>query len=341
MRRKDDFENQKLRLLILLRILHEETDRAHGYTLTELRDRLAGHGVDLEEKSVSESLSQLQKAGFTISRKRVKNATYFAMTERDFSLAEVKLLAASVQSSRYLTDKQVRELTNKLKGLVSLHEAGSIYTGMQAYGRVRTTNESVYSTIDVLNEAVESRRKIRFRYFAWDMHKKKAYRNGGAPYSASPYLIVSANDKVYMFAYDEADEKVKNFRVDKMEDIELLEEPATLTDHPSLCTPSVFIAGMFNMYGGESLTSVKLRCSESIANVIVDTFGRDRIMVPQGDGTFTIEVDVYPSKQFYGWIIGLHPDVQMVAPAAEVQKLETFVEGLRASYGEKIQTILQ
>ena len=65
---------------------------------------------------------------------------------------------------------------------------------------------------------------------------------------------------------------------------------------------------------------MKLRFDQSLINVVVDRFGKDILLIPDGDDHFIFTVNVAVSPMFLSWVIGfgckakiLHP--QSVADA--------------------------
>jgi hypothetical protein len=48
---------------------------------------------------------------------------------------------------------------------------------------------------------------------------------------------------------------------------------------------------------------------------VIDRFGKDVILAPDGEGHFRMSATVAVSPQFYGWLFGLGADAQILAPA--------------------------
>ena len=84
---------------------------------------------------------------------------------------------------------------------------------------------------------------------------------------------------------------------------------------------------LFQMYSGET-SAVKLRFHRSLINVVVDRFGRDTMLIPDGEEHFVFTVNVAVSPMFLSWVIGfgskakiLHP--QSVIDSCRAMCLET------------------
>ena len=96
--------NQKTRILELYRILLQESDEEHPLTVEAILARLADAGMSVNRKTVMDDLHALSDAGVDILSRRGNGGGYF-IGQRDFELAELKLLVDAVQSSRFISPK--------------------------------------------------------------------------------------------------------------------------------------------------------------------------------------------------------------------------------------------
>ena len=121
------------------------------------------------------------------------------------------------------------------------------------------------------------------------------------------------NEKYYMVGYDNEEQKVKHFRVDKMLQIEVLCEKRqgkTVFDKIDLSSYGI---ENFSMFHGKRET-VTLCGDNELASVLIDRFGKDLWLHQKDEKHFTAVVDVVVSNQFFGWITGLGGKVQIEGP---------------------------
>lgn len=144
------------------------------------------------------------------------------------------------------------------------------------------------------------------------MKKAAELRKGGAFYEVSPWALTCSDGNYYLVAYDEQEEKIKHFRVDKMLDIQMTEEKRLGREVFNEFDTAVYDKKMFGMFGGTE-ERVKLLCDNELANVILDRFGRDVNLIPKGEKQFTVNVDVAVSRQFVFWVMGLGDGAKIVA----------------------------
>ncbi len=215
--------NQKLKLMYLLKILFEKTDTEHSLTVPDLINELKKYDINAERKSIYNDIDSLKSYGIDIRCKKSKTYSYY-VADRTFELAELKLLADAVASSKFITERKSKDLIRKISSLASSYEALQLKRQVYVADRVKTMNEKIYSNVDSIHLAVAMHRQISFKYFEFTVDKKKRYRNNGEKYTASPYALTWQDENYYLIADCEKHEGVSHFRVDKMEDIEILEE---------------------------------------------------------------------------------------------------------------------
>lgn len=300
--------NKKLKLLYLARFLQEETDEQHPKTLQDMLSYLAAHGITAERKSVYDDLELLSLYGMDVQSVRGKTYGYF-LGQRDFQLPELKLLIDVVQSSPFLTQSKSMELINKLEHLTSRPNARQLRRQVYVLGRVRTHNEQLYYAVDGLHTAINDDRQVTFRYFDWQPDGSKAYRRDGALYRVDP-VALCVDRHYYLVSYDPAIEDYRHYRVDRMEGL-------TVTDTPRDPLPEGFDLGryvktIFDMYNGRTET-VRLRFDRALINVVMDRFGADGHIHPDGERiAVTAPVEVGPT--FYGWLFQFGAQAEIVSP---------------------------
>ena len=309
--------NQKLKLLYLCRILMEQTDEDHPLTVQELIAKLAQYDIQAERKSIYDDLEALSRFGLDIQSRKGRTPGWFIGT-REFELPELKLLVDAVQSSRFITRKKSNALIRKLERLASVHQAQQLQRQVFVSGRVKVMNESIYYNVDKLHIAISAKRIITFQYFDYNVHREKVFRRNGARYTVSPYGLIWNSDNYYLVAYDSEKRQMRHYRVDKMAGISVTNLPQEGADEYSSFDIAAYGQKHFGMYSGEEMT-VTLRARSAMASVVLDRFGMDTILVPDGPDYFTVSIPLVLSPQFFGWLFALEPEVTLTAPPRAVE----------------------
>lgn len=313
--------NQKLKLSYLTKIMLAKTDDEHALTMPQIIEELEKHDVTAERKSIySDFADMTDKLGIEIIKEQIGRETYYHVGAREFELAEVKLLIDAIQSSKFITQTKSRELITKIKCFVSEHQAKQLQRQVYINDRVKTMNESVYYNVDFIHTAINQNKKIRFKYFKWDISKKLVPRHNGDWFVASPWALTWDDENYYMVAFDGLDQKIKHYRVDKMMRISIEDEKRDGKEEFKNFDMAEYSKATFGMYQGQK-TKVKILFSNYMCGVFIDRFGKDISYRPIDEEHSELHVDVNVSPQFYGWIFSLGKDVRVVGPDEVVEQM--------------------
>ena len=307
-------DNQKLKIFYILDYLQRYSHPEHPVRAAELIDMLdKHHNILCERKTIYSDIAALQDYGVDIVSIPGKSGGYY-IASRNFELPELKLLIDAVQSSRFLTEKKSRELIEKLCNQCSVHDARLMRRDVLVSGRVKSMNETIYYNVDTIQEAISRNCQITFRYFDWGLDGKRKYRD--RHYQASPYGLCQDNENCYLLAFSDR-HGITSYRVDRMAEIRLLDSPRipcpeltgkALTEHANR---------LFQMYSGQEST-VKLRFHRSLVNVVIDRFGRDILLIPDGEDHFVFTVNVAVSPMFLSWVIGFGSKATILHPQSVI-----------------------
>lgn len=85
------------------------------------------------------------------------------------------------------------------------------------------------------------------------------------------------------------------------------------------------------MFGGEEET-LRIRFHNKYIGVVIDRFGKDVSVRPDGEESFTARVDVAVSGQFFGWLTGLGKDVRILSPVYVADMYLDFLKEITGAY---------
>lgn len=307
-------DNQKGKILYILDYLQKNSHQAHPVRASELTKMLLEqHNIVCERKTIYSDIAALQDYGVDIVSVPGKNGGYY-IASRNFELPELKLLIDAVQSSRYLTEKKSQELIGKLCKECSVQDAKLLKRDVMVSGRVKSMNETIYYNVDAIQEAMAQGTQISFRYFDWDLNGERKYRD--REYTASPYGLCQDNENCYLLALSPR-HGVTAYRVDRMSDIRILDESRIPCPELTGKALQAHANRLFQMYNGEEAT-VKLRFHRSLINVVIDRFGRDILLIPDGEDHFVFTAEVAVSPLFLSWVVGFGSKAKILYPESVV-----------------------
>ena len=316
--------NQKFKFTYLMKIMLEKTDDEHSLTMPQIMEELEKYDVTAERKSIYADFQDMtEKFGVEIIKEQIGRETYYHVRGREFELAEVKLLIDAIQSSKFITQTKSRELITKIKSFVSEHQAKQLQRQVYINDRVKTMNESVYYNVDDIHTAINQNKKIRFKYYKWDINKKLVPRHNGDWFVVSPWALTWDDENYYMVAFDDLDSKIKHYRVDKMMHISVEEEKRSGKEVFQNFDMAKYSKATFGMYQGQK-AKVKIQFANYMCGVFIDRFGKDISFRPIDDEHSELHVDVNVSPQFFGWIFSLGKDVKVTGPSEVVEQMKVF-----------------
>ncbi len=322
---------QKLKPLYIRDYLLRYSDEAHPVTLREILDWLRSQGVNAERKSVYDDLEALRQYGVDVVRTQAGRYAAYFIGERTFQLPELKLLADSVQSSRFITRKKTASLIRKIESLGSVHQARQLQRQVLVADRIKQMNESIYYNVDEIHSGISQNRQIRFRYFRYTVRKTKEYRRGGSWYQVSPYALTWDNENYYLVAYDEANRGIRHYRVDKMERIKVTEKEREGQAAFKALDMGNYSRSVFGMFSGETVP-VTLRFSDELVGAVLDRLGQDAVLTPEGEKAFRVTAEVAVSPQFFAWVFGFGTDARILGPEEVRVRMGEYTEAVAVLY---------
>lgn len=316
----------KLKLLFIADILSRYSDEDTSVTMEKIIALLNQKGITAERKSIYRDICILKEYGLQIEYIRGKDGGY-RLVDRKFEVSELKLLVDAVQASKFITEKKSNMLIKKLESFLSKSQEAQLQHTVIMHDRIKSMNESVYYNVDTVQTAINANRKISFLYFDKNVKKEKVYRHNGARYTVEPIALTWDDENYYLVAFD--GEMNKHYRVDKMEKIEMTEEPISNLRRERFDTAK-YSKKMFGMYGGETV-KVVLRADEKLAQVFFDRFGQNIIITPE-ENTFVVTVEVALSPVFYSWIMQFGKNVTVIAPEIAKTGIKKLAQEVLGNY---------
>lgn len=323
--------SQKLKIIYIMNFLLKNSDEDHVVTTSQLIAHLRSLSIPAERKSIYSDIEALRDFGLDIIQVSTGSTHGYYVASREFELPELKLLVDSVQSSKFITHKKTLSLIKKIEKLASVHSAQLLNRQVYVKNRIKTMNESIYYNVDEIHSGISSNRKIRFRYFEYTVTKERHYRHDGAFYVVSPFAMTWDDENYYLVAYDSAAEKIKHYRVDKMEQISVLDEPRDGQEVYASLDMALYSRKTFGMFTGEE-TNVHLRFENHLVGAVLDRLGRDVFLVADGADHFTVHTDVVVSPQFFAWVLGFGASAQILGPERVVQGIRQHIASVAALY---------
>lgn len=303
---------QKLKLLYILDFLEKESSAEEPVTTKDIIDHLEKNGILAERKSIYDDIEKLIEYGIRIEKLSSRSGGGYYIAEREFELPELKLLVDAVQACRFIPQNMSRKLIGKLEKKAGEKNAKKLHRDVEI-GSIRSKNDQIFRNIDGIHQGIQKDLQISFVYQDWNLDKKMTPK-GENPRIVSPWKLIWHNEYYYLAAYDQKADKIKHYRVDKMDRVKVLEDLRRegLGQYRNI-NVSQYTNRTFGMFGGEE-KKVTLNFPNSLIGVVFDRFGTEVGVAKKPDGTVNVHVEVVISGQFYGWLAGIGKEAKIISP---------------------------
>ena len=309
----------KMKMLALWEILKQESDAEHPLTTNDVCRKLAARGIPCERKSVSTDVALLLRHGYEVRTEKVGRDRFYWVPDRRFSVPELKILIDALQAATFVTEKKTAELAEKVAALGGSHMGQILQENIVHFNTRKHTNESIYYSVNELEQALLAKRQASFLYFDLNENHERVYRKDRQRYVVNPAALVFLNDNYYLMCWSTELGKIVSYRVDRMEGVTMLEAPACRKARLPEKQIAAFTKQTFSMFGGEPVT-VTLRFANELIGAVYDKFGEDTPMQRVDEDTCAVTVTVQVSPTFWGWVFQFQGKLRVTAPAELIEK---------------------
>jgi len=323
--------NKKMSLLCILKVLEEYSDENHPLTQAQIISKVEqNYGLELERKSISANIESLIDFGFDI----IKSAKGCFLGQREFEPSEVSFLIDAVFSSRSINSKHSRELAEKLSKFLSIHDRKKYKYICKADEIIRTDNKQLFYTIDVLNEAIEKGKKVKFNYNRFYYDKATRDKKNSKSYIINPYFLINNQGKYYLVCnYDFFDE-IANYKVELISNIEILDKDVKPITKLKGCENGVDMAKYANeniyMFHNKTVNaSLKIE-DEYSAEYIMEWFGKNAKFYEKEN---LLYADVTANEQaLIYWCLQYGDTIELVEPKETREEIKKKSKTLSERY---------
>lgn len=323
--------DKKIILLYVLDILKDFTDEQHLLTYSDIISKLdIIYGIRPNIKSIARNIETLSEYGYQIN-KCGKNGCYLA--KRDFDNGEVMYLVDAIFSAKSIPSNEAKELIKKITKNCSTYERRKYKHLYKVDDIARTKNEQLFDTIELLDRAIEQRKKVSFQYSEYDTTKQFLPRMQGRQFIMNPYFLVNNRGKYYLVCnYDKYD-NLANYKIECISNIKMLDEDIKpLESLPNLEDFSIqqYINEHIYMMIGQSVhVTLKLDDQKTI-NDIIDWFG-DKINIKQEDDLILADFKVNEKAIAY-WALQYGEHVEVIKPASTIKLIKSMLKTMQDKY---------
>ena len=325
-------EGRKVALLRVLQILETYSDIEHPLTHEDIAKYLdKDFDIEADRKFVAKQLTLLHEAYDVLSSPIViisdkRKGSY--IEQRMFEDSELRFLIDGVLSSKYITPKHSKDLIEKLCGQANQYFRPRVKNIYSVNDWNKTENVAVFLNIELIDEAIESGKQLRFVYNKYGADKKLHQTSHPR---VSPYQLILHNQRYYLMARHERFEKVNFYRLDRITDIEIVDKPLTdihsVEGYQSGIDYKKISSGRPYMFS-DKLEYVEFLTDEGTLDQVIEWFGKD-VKIENEGGRYKVSLLASPSAMEY-WALQYVKSVEVISPKSLRERIkETLANGVK------------
>ena len=334
-------ENQKVKILHIAQYFLQNSDPEHYVAANDIIDYLEDLGITAERRSVYRDIYALRDE-FNMDIEGGQGGR-FKLMSRQFDFEELQLMAECIYASKFIPQDKAKRLIETLTEFCSDYQGELLKEQVYMVDRVKTTNEATLRMISTIRKAMSKKEngqrriptKIKFRYLHYRITDKVEQKEGwgGKFYIVSPFMLLLNEGNMYLLAYSQREKELRTYRVDRMKDLQILNEPREGGELFDGIDIETYAKRNFSMYSGQK-TRVEIRFDNRDINPVVERFGTAADVYYQKDGKnhFIVRADVDVSKAFYGWLCAFGSHATVLHPQEVVDEMKAFVESINNNY---------
>lgn len=363
--------------LKLLKLVEFLIDYSSSERMLSIKEIVSGISAKMEKRGVYDEVDENEYLDPTIKRqvyrllnkyadkelingikivsvkKNNKEILYYAKTGIDKTY--LMIIRDAISVFPYIDEKVIIDILNTLNKFTDIYNRKEVNSVQGNYDRypvtyiknIKEINKAL-STItfdenngDSTKRLKKSVNKIKFRYCNYDIQKKLT---GNELITVNPIAVIYVGGNSYLVAFDDNDECYKNYRVDRMLDVECTNETAKVCDDFNL--KKYKRENVFMNVKNYEKTSVLLRCDGNFMNEIVDTFGinvvvtspqtyYERKKINYGTGNeneVLIEIIRVNREGIIKWLLANGDSVELLEPASLRKELFNKTQSIMKMY---------
>lgn len=335
-------EKQKLKILYIADYLRKYTDEYHAVTASDIADYLDECGIKAERKSIYRDIKLLRDE-FEMDIDGGQGGK-FRLMSREFYFEELQLVIECLHASKFLSMGRTNELVNVLKeDFMSEYQAEQIGSDVFLRSNFSSFPKGMMFNLSQIYTAMAKKlegkkhipQKISFKYkstsYVRSANPTDLDRRKGEAYIVSPYKLMINNDHYYLIAYTDKEKEFRHYRVDRMKNIELLDEPRDGAKEFKELDLSDYAERTFGMFKGEKC-KIQMRFINPLYDTVAERLGLGARFFDDDGKHFKVVADVEISNQFFAWVCGFRKGATILYPPKVVEDFNKFLKDIQTRY---------
>lgn len=319
----------KVGILQVLYVLRKYSNSENALTANQILDYLEmEYGCVCTRQTVYRIIQKLNEQGVDVISDSNREGWY--CVDRLFEESEVHWLCHSVVANKTIPSEQSHQLLDKLLSTQTVFFQSKFKNKLNLHNLEKKENKELFFNIELISEAIDRHYKISFQYTKYNLNKEIVLKSD-KEYSLIPHFILFKNNRLYLIGYDEKYQNMTQYRVDRMINAKIIEEPHNMES----IDPYEYAKSRLYMHGGE-IEEFQFYGDEAVLDEVIDVFGSDITLQKIEDGFFaTIETTeqemIYFAFQFV-------EHVEVLAPKKTVKEIKKRLDRAVKKYKNRVDS---
>ncbi|MFW5795317.1 MAG: helix-turn-helix transcriptional regulator [Bacillota bacterium] len=324
----DDYANKFNRMMSIVRVIeqNDKYDELHG----KMNKKNLAQMVGVSERTISRYMSILKNVlEYPIALNPETNTYYMFMKnykkgEQGLTKNEIILLLLLLDSSKSFKGIEILNLKEKLLSFLNddFKEKLKEIRIKLGYEEVDSAQGNIRN-IQIIQEAIIKSKVLSMEY-------APAYlKQETMDCKTAPYGITWDNDKGYLIGKDLNDDKIINYRLDRIENLKITNE---IHEIPSEFNLEEYIAKCWKMFFGNPV-EVKVKFNKYLLPLVQDKFNEKYYeILKENNDFFIIKTEIRGVHMFKNWLMSLGDQVEVLKPESLKEDILESAKKIIATY---------
>lgn len=321
-------DNKRLRILYIKDFFEQYTDEENGATMFDIMNYLKRYGIEAERRTIAEDIEALNLYGMDIQLD--EKGKQRKLIERDFDLAEVRMLIDCVASSRSLTKEKSEQLIQKLQKFISRPQIRRLRWQVDVSDYQKSSDNVILYNIDAIYTALARQLNLEFKYYHYNMKKERELAEQEKTYNVKPQKMYYSEGYYYLYADD--DRKTKTFRIDKMLDVQAVDDSSH--NSSEALYSSYYSRLLSHSEKIDEKEEVKILFTKDMMDEVIDRFGKDISVEIVDEEHFRVKAKIVPDSSFFVWMFELGENAMIEYPLSVAAQMMDMLQERYKAYRE-------
>lgn len=295
---ESDAMKNKVKILKIINILKEHSDKDNHLTLLEILDHFNAKEDKAERIKKKDTVSSFMNALTTYycegndGEYTIIDSTYSDFENDDVEIYDQAIDGKSPIKKYYLQNNELefymllplyyevlqsksidketaKKIATKLEKMMNRFERKKLREPLAEDGLAEIKGIESAKNVVKIKEAFDLNKALSFDYCSYNLNKELVKKSPDVPYEVAPLKFIHSSGKNYLIGYHLQIKQERTYRIDKMVNISVIDNP--MAQDKNICKPTVKKNLVF-MHSDKILERVELKCEMRILDNVIEQF---------------------------------------------------------------------